>query len=195
MRVPLLLLLLASPVAADTLLGSFQNFAGTGGDAAPSSVKAISLELGYDSTPSLPPCVSIRVGCEPIPVANLVPGAVFTFDATHGAHFVDVVGYLTNGVDEPMWFTQRAWSATNGILGGGSGTPRLESALFHLPAGYSLSRITLTIDAFAFGDQTVCGSTAAGFCFVGTSTWRIYGDPVATVARSASWGRLKGIYR
>jgi hypothetical protein len=198
---PLLLLAFltwASTSGADTLLGSFQFFTGSGGDAAVSSVQSISLELGYDSNPSTPPCVSMRVGCEPVPVANLAAGAVFTYDAGHGAHFSDVAGYLTNGVDEPMWFTERAWSARGTILAGGSATPRLESALFHLPADihtYTITRITQTIDSFALGDQSLCGSTAPGFCFLVTSTWRIYGERVATPALPSSWGLLKATYR
>jgi len=199
MRIPFLLAFLAwaSVSRADTLLGSFQQFQGFGGDAAVSSVQSISLELGYDSNPSTPPCVAIRVGCEPIPVGNLTAGATFLYDAGHGAHFSDVAGCLTNGIDEPMWFTERAWSARATILAGVSGTSRLESALFHLPPDigvYTITRITQTIDSFALGDPSICGSTAPGFCCLVTSTWRIYGERVATPALLSSWGRMKSIY-
>jgi hypothetical protein len=196
MRITLLLVFLAwAPSSrADTLLGNFQNIVGFGGESALSSVQSISLELGYDSNPSTPPCVSIRVGCEPVPVAGLAAGAVFTYDAAHGAHFVDVTRYLTNGIDEPMWFTERAWSARGTILAGGSATSRLESALFHLPPGITITRITQTIDSFALGDPSICGSTAPGFCCLVTSTWRIYGEPVATAVLPATWGRIRSIY-
>ena len=200
MRAPFFLLILAwaSASHADTLLGSCQNVEGYGGDASVTSVKSISLELGYDSYPSAPPCVSFRVGCEPIPIADLVAGATFSYDAAHGAHFSEIAGYLTNGIDEPMWFTKRAWSARGAILAGGSTSPRLESALFHLPPDirtYTITRITQTIDSFALGDQSLCGSTAPGFCFLVTSTWRIYGERVATPALPVTWGLLKAAYR
>ena len=200
MRILFLLFFLAwaSASQADSLLGSFQNFQGFGGDPPASSVQTISLELGYDLNPSTPPCVAIRVGCEPVPVADLTPGAAITYDTGHGAHFADVAGYLTNGVDEPMWFTERAWSARGAILAGVSGTAQLESALFHLPPDirtYTITRITRTIDSFALGDQSICGSSAPGFCCLITSTWRIYGERVATPVLPASWGALRAAYR
>jgi hypothetical protein len=180
----------ASTSGADTLLGSFQHFEGDGGDASVSSVRSISLELGYDSNPSSPPCVSMRVGCEPIPVADLVAGATFTYDAGHGAHFSDVAGYLTNGVDEPMWFTSRAWSARGTILAGGSGSPRLESALFHLPPDIGFIRDEHPDHAddrlVRLGDQSICGSTAPGFCF-----WsRPHGGSMASPSRPGAAGEL-----
>jgi hypothetical protein len=193
-----ILVALAPAARADSLLGSFSTFMGVGGDAPPSSIQAISFEIGYDRDVESPPCVRIRIGCEPIPLAQLVPGATFTFDAGHGAHFSQVASYLTNGIDEPVWYVLRAWGARGAIVSGGGTGGQTESATFHLvPAiqTYTITRIVLTIDAFAIGDQSICNAPPVGHCYKATFTWRIYGDLISTPAQRTSWGALKSVYR
>ena len=64
-------------------------------------VKTMANELGNTAAPETPNCSIAMIGCEGIPIASLVPSAVFTFDATHGSNFAQVASMLTNGVRGP----------------------------------------------------------------------------------------------
>jgi len=194
-----LLCALASRALGDDLLGSVHRVYGGGSDAAYTSVRSITFEFGYDISTEGPPCTRQRVGCEPIPIAQAVSGAVFTFTPGASQHFGDIAAALTNGVNEQVWYVDRLFGPRGDVIAGigvGGGT---ESATFHVATdltGYTITSIQLTLNQFALGPNSMCGGGGlGGLCWQVDATWRFYGVPGSTPALRPSWGALKSFYR
>jgi hypothetical protein len=140
-----------------------------------------------------------RVGCEPIPIAQAVSGAAFTFTPGVSQHFGDIAAALTNGVNEQVWFVDRLFGPRGDVLAGIGATTGTESATFHVATdlvGNTITSIQLTLNQFALGPNSMCGGGGTGgLCWQVDATWRFYGTPVSTPARPASWGAVKSIYR
>ena len=73
-------------VGAD-LLATVNRVHGGGDDTPWTSIRSIAIQFGYDISPTGPACNHIRVGCEPIPIAQAVDGAVFECGPAN-QHFV-----------------------------------------------------------------------------------------------------------
>jgi hypothetical protein len=193
-----ILLGVARASAADDQLGSISYFFGTGNDVDFTKVVAISFEFGYDGSPEGPVCVRHRVGCMPIPVAQLVPGATFTFDASNSPWFAEIAATLTNAVNQQLFFVDKAWSSLNRVLAGsGRGGPT-EAVAFGVPTdlhGFTITSIRLAVNTFQIGDNASCGGVPGGLCYQANLTWTIYGVPISTPVRSTSWGQVRATYR
>jgi hypothetical protein len=194
-----LLCALALRAPADDLLGSVNRVYGGGSDVAYTGVRSISFEFGYDISTEGPPCVRQRVGCEPIPIAQAVTGAIFTCTPGTSQHFGDVAAELTNGVNEQLWYVDRLFGPRGDVIAGGGSGGATESATFHVATdltGYTITSIQLTLNHFALGPNSLCGGgTPGGLCYQVDATWRFYGVPSSTPARPASWGAVKSFYR
>jgi len=194
-----LLCALATPALGDDLLATVHRVNGYGSDADWTSVRTITFEFGYDISTEGPPCTRLRVGCEPIPIAQAVNGAVFTFTPGVSQHFDYVSAALTNGVNEQVWFVDRMFGPRGDVIAGGGSSAGTESLMLGLPTdltGNTITSIQLTLNQFTLGPNSMCGGGATGgLCCQVDSTWRFYGTQASTPTRPASWGALKSIYR
>src|SRR5689334_14904019 len=157
-------LLIAAPACADDLLGSAHFVFGTGNDTDYTKVASISFELGHDITTETPICVSQRVGCTPIPLAQVVPGAVFTY-GPGSPWFAQEAAMLTDGVNDPYFAVDRAWSSKPSLIAGSGRSLGSEGLAFGRPGDFHTSTITsmtLTVNAFTLGDNASCGGGGVG---------------------------------
>ena len=190
-------LALALPTHAPTLLATMHGDAESVSTNNPAHsyqfVRYISLELGYDTDLLNGICVAPHVGCDTIPLAAVLPGATFDFNAS-SPHFADVTAKLTDGLDELILVSSvRMFSVAGALVfayGGGCrescqgiGSPDLN--------GFRIDLIRVRIVQFDLG------SPASGQGLEATSQidWEFYGarDDVATVR--TTWGALKLLYR
>jgi len=193
----LLATLLATPAFADDLLGSARIVFSTGNEEDYTKVVSVSFELGHDISSSLPICVSQRVGCTPIPLAQLVPGATFTY-GPGSPWFAETAARLTNGTNDAIFHVDRAWSTRPSLLAGVGRSMGSEGTFFGRPGDFhssTITSITMTVNAFAIGDNASCGGIPGGMCYSADLTWRVYGVPVSVPAPSSSWGRIRATYR
>jgi len=190
-----LLLCLVGPAHAETLLGvATLSWSASNSGLSYLDVKAMAMELGNTNNPQASDCSIMMIGCEGNPVSSFVNGAVFTYDATHGANFTQVATMLTNGVNDQLWFVTQARDGSGNLVGGVNEQFRLESQQFHTApdfVGNTVTRITFTVIQFALGPSGGGG----GLFWSISGTWRIYGTPAATAAQPLSWGSLKSLYR
>ena len=187
---------MAPAALGSTLITRIQDSHGTGSNTlAYTSIRAVSYELGYTAELNGDACTSIRIGCTPIPLTALLPGA--TFDFVPGSpNFVPVATSLANGVNEQIWSIARMFGSSNAFLGAAAGSGNMESTwldgspdLF----GWTIDRIRLSIVTVSLGP--FCCANGGGFQFDSTDVWEVYGTPVATPTRSDTWGRVKIRYR
>jgi hypothetical protein len=190
----------AGAARSDTLLGSAEiGLGGGSGDAPLSALSKIAFEFGFDSGILGPACTQHRIGCEGIPLAQLVPGSTFDFTPSNSQYFAEVAGKLTNGVADKTQFANRLFRADGSFIFASGGGGATEAQFFQVPldfAGHTITRLRLRLEEFAIGDQqSQCGGQPGGICYNSTFLWEIYGDPAATPAQAESWGTLKEHYR
>ena len=198
-RLSLLVSLLfpACPANAETLLGvATLNWSASNSVPSFLDVKSMAMELGNTNNPQASDCSIMMIGCEGNPVSSFVNGAIFTYDATHGANFTQVASMLTNGVNDQLWFVTQARDGSGSLVGGVNEQFRLESQQFHSSpdlVGNTVTRITFTVIQFGLGPSG--GSGTPGISWFINGTWKIYGTPAAVPAQPLSWGSLKSLYR
>ena len=117
------LVTIAGPAAGQSIVVASFNASGGGGTSSASfvDVTSVSIELGFSGGVAGSLCDLARVGCMTIPLADVVPGAVFDFDTSNSMFFGDVVAGLTNGADEILWVVIRLFDSANVVLFGTGG--------------------------------------------------------------------------
>lgn len=195
----------ADTAKASTLLGSVPYITSGGTTSADyTNVSSVAIELGYTNNILAGACTIPMLGCDGIPTASLVPGAVFTFDATHGSNFALLASMLTNGINDKLWFATQLRNSSGAILFAGGQGGATEPQNFGGTTdfvGNTVTSITLTINGFELARQSAsCGSTGPpgspqGIMYCLDSVWTVYGTSDATAAKNASWGSLKSLYR
>ncbi|MDR4509914.1 MAG: T9SS type A sorting domain-containing protein [Candidatus Brocadiaceae bacterium] len=173
-----LLLSMAGPVRGQSvLLAKFKG--GNGGSTTGSSylnVASVSFELGFEGGVSETVCALPRVGCEVIPLEQILPGAFFDFDVSNTMFFTDVVALLTDGTDELLWSVIRLFNSNDvllfGVGGGGfesfrlSGSPDL--------TGAQIDFIRVKVNDFTLSERSCCGG--GGLEYNADIDWEIYGS-------------------
>jgi len=135
-------------------------------------VAGVAFELGATGTIIGSPCEFQRVGCEPIPVAQIVPGAVFDLNSSN-QHFAAVAATLANGIDDPLWKVARLFNASGVELfsGGSGGTEAVELDRSPDFTGAQIDLIRITINDFTLGP-----GCCSDFEYSVDLTWEFFGS-------------------
>lgn len=189
--------LLTGPVRADPLLLTSLPFIRNGGtcpfDLA--DITAVSMELGYEGLPESGPgteCDAPRIGCTPIPVADLATERDFDFTQANSSAWDFVVSLLTNGENDRLHTVFRTFGA-GGPLVLASGTSGLESSrLGGTPdlVGNTITLIRLHVSEFVL-EPSGCG----GVDYHLDAVWEFYTDDRPTPVHRTTFGGLKARYR
>lgn len=173
---------LGTPAYADPiLLGQWNISAGSASQGMAyvdfRTVTSLTFALGYDLPGSpIPEPLGVCVGCERLPLNDVVPGSVFDFNASNSQAFGSFVARVTDGTSELLWSLSYIHNSDPTWVGGGGGG-NYDTELFPTASTWDVAFVRLIVTDLSLAPYSspCLECPGLGYDYRTTLSWQIWG--------------------